>query len=318
MLSKKVVQRVQSLGVPAQVVNTLRVLKQLTQRSPLSNQGSLHIQPVLIIGSGRSGNTLLRAILVAQGQIAIPPESYVLGALIHEYQIYNFLPWSLLARLIISRFESHPQFIHWSIPLTPVYQQCLALEADHRTLADAIDVLYQSYATSKQVIATRWGDKTPLNTLHLDAIRLVFPNAQYIHMLRDGRDVVQSYIQSGIYQEADEAADRWLMSVDNAHRLQSNLPASQFLELRYEKLVLEPRHSLEEVCQFLGISYSQNMLEFWKSSENLGDTSLEHHANVRNPINRDSIGKWKTNLSEEIQARLSQRIGAKLRELEYL
>ena len=61
--------------------------------------------PFFIVGSGRSGNTLLRAVLTGHSKVAIPPESYVLAKTIRRFRSYSFLNWSLLVRMILSEFE---------------------------------------------------------------------------------------------------------------------------------------------------------------------------------------------------------------------
>jgi protein-tyrosine sulfotransferase len=301
-----------------QATETLLSLGNLFSRHALKPEHDERLRPVFIIGSGRSGNTLMRALLVAQGDIAIPPESYVLGSAMREFYRYSYLPWQLLARLGLSRFESHPQFHTWEMNMLPVYQKALHLERGQQNFACLIDVLYTSYAQQHQPQARRWGDKTPMNTLYLQEIRQVFPKAQFIHMLRDGRDVVTSYLQSGLYEDLPSAVRRWLQAVESASKLAKIVDKKAYLLVRYEDLVNEPVRVVQETCTFLDIPYRAEILDFWKQADQLGDTYQDHHQKVHSPIQPDSIGNWRRKLNAPQQEQVQRLLKAKLAELGYL
>jgi protein-tyrosine sulfotransferase len=314
---RDVLSRLGRLSKFYRALDLIRLAASLSKRYPLNNAGCTDCNPLFIIGSGRSGNTLLRAILVAHGEFAIPPESYVLGAVIREYYRFNFLPWPILARLIISRFESHSQFPTWELNVQPLYGRLAGLPEKERNLARALDLFYKYYAEKKLPRATRWGDKTPMNTLHLDEIDAVFPNAQYIHMIRDGRDVTASYVSSGLYEDLDAAIQRWLTSVNQAQRLGARVGAERYQEVRYEVLVSQPEETLRIVSRFLGTRYEPAMLNFPEIAGKLGDSDLPHHSSIWRSINPDSIGRWKRRLSRAQQQRVEEGLRDKLVELGY-
>ncbi len=298
--------------------NLALIGKGLLRRAPLRGRPeTLSCTPFFIIGSGRSGNTLLRAILTAHPMLAIPPESYVLGRAIRHYRFYSFLPWELLARLVITEFESFEQFPTWEIDIQPFYATALALPAEKRNLACLLDGLYGYYAQAKFSGATRWGDKTPANTFQVRLIDQVFPQAQYIHMLRDGRDAVSSYLAAGLYTDVEEACRRWLRSVETAQAFGARLGPTRYLEITYENLVRAPATTTQTVCHFLGVDFRPEMMDFWRTTEALGDTKLAHHSNLRNPINEKSIGKWQRDLDADTRRYVEDRLGDKLRALNY-
>jgi|GEM_PF-799703 len=301
-----------------QATETILSLSNLFSRHALKPVDDERLRPVFIIGSGRSGNTLMRALLVAQGEIAIPPESYVLGSAIREFYRYNYLPWQMLARLGLSRFESHPQFHTWEMDMLPVYHLALHFDREQQNFACLIDVLYSNYAKQHQPQARRWGDKTPMNTLYLDEIRQVFPHAQFVHMLRDGRDVVASYLQSGLYDDLPAAARRWLEAIEAASQLGEKQGKDGYLLVRYEDLVNEPLRIVQDTCSFLDIAYRKEMLEFWKRADELGDTYQNHHQKIHSPIKPDSIGSWQRQLSEQQQEQVQRLLDGKLAELGYI
>ena len=274
--------------------------------------------PFFIIGSGRSGNTLLRAILAKHPAVVIPPESYVLGQIVRTYRVLSFLPWPELSRIVISKFEDHPQFFTWEISLQEFYERIVKFDIRKQNLSTLLNAFYMYYAEKKKPSAIRWGDKTPLNTFHLQRIRKVFPEAKFVHIIRDGRDVVSSYLKAGIYQKAEDAAKRWLSSIRLAQRFARQVGEDRYLEIRYEQLVKDPETSVKKVCRFIDLEYRDEMLRFYENIEALGDTKLKHHENLHNPINQESVGKWRANLNESQKLVIERMLKKELVRLGYM
>lgn len=309
-------RRVPTFIYHAHTLSTLA--KGLLKRHPLrSKTEPLSCTPFFVIGSGRSGNTLLRAILTSHPDLYIPPESYVLGRVIRTYRFFSFLPWPLLSRLVISEFESFRHFYTWEINLVDFYQEALSLPKNQRNLAHLLDKFYQYYGKQKFPAGKRWGDKTPLNTYHTHLIDPLFPQAQYIHIIRDGRDVVASYLKAGLYQNEQEACHRWLNSIKLAQDFGHKVGPARYLEIRYEDLVRQPEPTIQQICTFLTLPYQPHMLTFWQQAHTLGDTQLAHHHNIRNPINEKSIGKWQQTLSPTSQEYIKNQLHPLLIQLKY-
>lgn len=278
---------------------------------------TLAVPPLFIIGSGRSGNTLLRAILYQHPAFCIPPESYVLGDVVRWFRMYSFLPWPTLSAAVLDIFETHPQFHTWEIDLRELRASVRTYAPPRQTLADLLDALYRYYHAIKKPEAVRWGDKTPLNTFYVDRIHSVFPGAQYIHILRDGRDVVASYLGSGHYDSLELACRRWQISIRRAQRFARSIGERQYMEIRYEDLVSTPEETIRGLADFLNVEFIDVMLRPQEIAGDLGDTHLPHHANVANPISTASIGRWKHELTDEQQAILMRELGSDLDSLRY-
>lgn len=291
----------------------------LYSKYPIGNKkNNISCAPFLIIGSGRSGNTLLRAILVSNPKIAIPPESFVLHRIVKKFQAYSFLPWRELVKLIVGEFESSSHFFTWEINMYGVYDRLFKLDKEKRTLANIIDEIFCYYSERKFPNFEIWGDKTPLNTLHLDLIDNLFDNAKYINLIRDGRDVVSSYLKMGRYASVEEAAYRWKRSIELARKFGKNKSKNEYIEIRYEKLVSNPSNEIKKICEFLNVGFHKDMIEHQKIANELSDVKqMPHYSNVKNPINTDSIGKWKRNLSDEQRIKVEELLNDKLKELNY-
>lgn len=268
-------------------------------RIPLRQDGEeLSCLPFFIIGSGRSGTTLLMAILTSHPDIFIPPESKVISRLVRRCQSLNFLPWRQLSRLIVSRFEAQRKFYLWEVNVAEFYDELLSLRKKERSLAKALDMFYCYCGRQKKEEFKIWGDKSPINTLNLGWIHRVFPQAKFIHIIRDGRDVVSSMLIKGdtpAGRNIELACRRWNRSIELAQRF-GQMKGKHYVELRYEELVSHPELTVRRICEFLSVDYQPTML-YHQGREKLPLTKLRHHQNVRKPINTDSIGKWKNNLN---------------------
>lgn len=277
----------------------------------------VNLNPFFIVGSGRSGNTLLRRILLSHSELYIPPETYVLGISIKTYRRYNHIFWYDLVHLIYSLFEFHPEFKTFESSLGPLANKIAYAPVSSRNLAYILDSFYRYQAETKGFSPSRWGDKTPLNVYDLGIIRDVFPAAQFIHIVRDGCDVVESYLRSGIYEDLASAGQRWSTSVTAYTDFSRKFPASCF-EVRYEDLVLKPEETVRGVCDFLKIEFEPSMLGSENLSSQMGDVSLhDHHQRVSGKITTSRIGTGRETLTMEQKRALGQIIDPQLVELGY-
>lgn len=279
--------------------------------------GPSRYRPLFIIGSGRSGNTLLRRIVQAHPDFHIPPETYVLGTVISSYRRNLLMSWNERVHLALGRFAQHPEFGTFDMSLHDLADRLCRLPEADRNLAAILDAFYREHAEQHGIQCLRWGDKTPLNTYQLDAIHAVFPDAQFIHMVRDGCDVVSSYVKAGIYDSVDKAAERWVSSIEMAEAFGAAHPAN-YAEVRYEDLVTDPEAEVTRLCAFLDIEFLPGMLASEQLAESMGDVAaLDHHEQVFSAITPSSVGKGRNSLNEAQMRELAPIMNASLRRLDY-
>lgn len=258
---------------------------------------------------------MLRKILFRHPAIVIPPEAYGLVNAIKKFVRYRGLDWKDMVNLIFGEFYSWKSFEYWETDIFEEMRNLYDCPKTERSLAFLIDQIYRTYLKQHKPEATIWGDKTPYNTLRLKWIDRVFPRAQYIHLLRDGRDVVASYMKSGLILNLDDACVRWLQSVAAARKLEKRVGMDRILTVKYEDLVQDAGNLVPIICQFLNIEFSPTMLE--NSKVHLGDDFLSHLQNVKHPMNTQSIGKWKKDLTAEQQIRMLKLIKRRLLQVGY-
>jgi len=288
------------------------------KRYPISKPYNF-TNPFFIIGSGRSGNTLLRSLLVSGNEVSIPPESYVLPRVYRRYKVLSFLKWDVLSSIVVSEFEAYKEYYTWEANLYKAHQKTRAFNKNEKSLAHILNAIYTSYSEPTGINIKRWGDKTPINTIFIDKIARIFPKAQYIHIIRDPRDVVCSYVKANLYDDYNSALAFWKQANIKAEALKEQLSVSQFIQLRYEDLVTNPEQELKRVCVFLNLEYKPEMLLFWQNKDSLGDVKYnEHHKNIGNPISTSSIGKWRQILTSEESAAIEKSVSDLMFRYQYL
>jgi len=206
---------------------------------PVSNADSGWDRPIFIVGSPRSGTTLMCNMIDAHPHIFAP--YWETGLFIRfEELLTNHLPWVL---------KEHPA----SFPLK------------RKDLIDWIRESVQALFGRFAAVCgkRRWAEKTPGHVFQIKLIHEVFPQAQFIHMIRNGRDVVRS-LQNMPWapRRLRWSIQRWMMSVRAGREQGAQLPPGLYTEVRYEDLVAQPAETLRRVCQFLGEPFSEQMLAF--------------------------------------------------------
>ena len=99
--------------------------------------------------------------------------------------------------------------------------------------------------------------------------------------MRDGRDVIASMIERGLTLE--EATKRWILSIKRVQDLEKKSGVN-LLEIRYENLVYWPVETLKLICAFIGISFNESMLYYWKSPTTIEYKHFDYHRNLEKPV----------------------------------
>jgi hypothetical protein len=251
-------------------------------------------QPFFVVGAHRSGTTLLRFMLTGHPRLYVPPESEFIPAFFGGSPARRLS--SARCRRILDKVFRLRFVGEWSGP--PPDIDDLVPDGQPVTPARLVDGLYTAYA--RQHGAARWGDKTPTYTGHIDLLHRLFPDAQFIHLIRDGRDVALSVLDTWGHRAHVDlvfAARTWRRRVTQARRSTAGLDPAHALELRYEDLVVEPEQRLRRVCQFLGEEFDPRMLDFHlDAARSLPEGGF--HEPVRRPLTSRRVERWRHEMSE--------------------
>jgi hypothetical protein len=159
----------------------------------------------------------------------------------------------------------------------------------------------------------RWqGNKTPQNTEHIDALRVLFPKAKFIVIIRDVRDVALSWSNKwGKHKVL--CAHKWNARMLRGAHLLKQLDRYDFLLIKYEALLSDFENTATEICDFLRIEFSESMNEFHKSVHHV----LDGKVNYGRPLIKDNSNKWVAELSSKQIWRIEEVAFQALRLFDY-
>jgi hypothetical protein len=219
---------------------------------------TLHPMPI-IVGSPRSGTTLLRFMLDAHSELAIPPETGFLtlsetltakGDKLREKFFHNVVNYS----------EPSLSWPDFEIPNEPFWTALTKITPFN--ISEGYRTFYRLYAD--RCGKPRWGDKTPIYCRYIESIRRVLPEARFIHIIRDGRDAALSLRRMWFSPgwEIETQASYWRDCILAARR--AGVGRDDYLEIRFEELILNTRETLERVCTHLALTFEDTMLSYYK------------------------------------------------------
>lgn len=217
---------------------------------------SARVHPLpMIVGVPRSGTTLLRLMLDAHPQLAIPPET---GFLLEAPQRDQQNTPRELASQLLKLPSAAPAWADFGLDAEHFLEAASCLP-ENAGLTEVLRLFYRLYASRQG--KPYFGDKTPLYLEHLAQIAQHLPEARFIHILRDGRDVALSWQQTWFApsRELPELVQHWARMIRTAR---SQTHGLHYLELRYDQLLLEPEQQLRRICNFIELDFHPHMLDY--------------------------------------------------------
>ncbi len=276
-------------------------------------------RPVFVIGSERSGTTLVMAILGCHPRLAVPEVAWYYPRFRPYLFTYGPLGEAANFRTLCHEMAYGLRTPFWGMAVDPdrfgdeITARAGALE---QSFAGAYAAMFERYAEHEG--KPRWGEKTPYNLFYVGEILQDFPNAQFVFIYRDGRDVSAEFLDASfgptnIYA----AAELWRMGQDAVAPWRAKLSDDQWFDIRYEDFVRDPVAGIKSLCGFLGEDYSDDMLAFHTTPTAQRRGRTKDNWAVGEPISEKHVGIHKQLLSPRDQRILSSVAGAALAEYGY-
>ena len=240
-----------------------------------------------VVGCGRSGSTLLRAMLGSHPDLVVPPEAPFVVELAQRLG-----PGAPDVDELVAFLSGHERFALWGLDPGELRRH-LGTPA---TLADAVRSTYRCAADAAG--AGRYADKTPGNVLHLPLLADLFPEAVFVHLVRDGRDVAPSFVELGWSRSIGEAALHWRLRVLRGRRTGARLGPDRYLEVRYEDLVEDPEAVLRGIAAAIGLDFHPAMLDHRAAAGAVvaGTTHPGYHRRLQEPLT-PGLRSWRRDLA---------------------
>jgi hypothetical protein len=262
-----------------------------------------------VVGCGRSGTTLVRALVDAHPAIAVPPESHFVPVLAPR----RGAPFDRDA--FAAGLAASDRFALWGMDRAAV-AAALAPLPPEAGYADGVRAVFAAWAAGRG--KDRYGDKTPGYVVHLPLIAGLFPEAVVVHVVRDARDVAASFVSLGWAATVEDAALHWALRVGRGRRAGRALGPGRYHELRYEDLVADPEAVLRALCLAIDLPFAPAMVDHRAGAAEIARTTShpDYHRHLAEPVRAD-IRDWRRDLAPAQVARVELVAGRLLDDLGY-
>jgi len=281
---------------------------------------SLDERPIFIIGSERSGTTLVLAVLACHPRIAVPEVTWYYPRFRPYLHTYGDLGIDGNFKTLAHEMAYGLRVPFWRMPdANPATfgDEIAARAAEiEQSFAGVFAAMFECYA--RHVNKPRWGEKTPGNVFYIDRILEDFPNAQFVYIYRDCRDASAEFIDSQFGPtNAYTAAEMWRDGQQAVKPFRESLGTDQWFNLKYEDFVRAPVDHLKRLCGFLGEDYDDALMEFHTTPMAQRRGKTRDNWALAHPITDRHVGLYKNQLSIEQQRIMAWVAGDLMRDLGY-
>ena len=276
---------------------------------------------VFIVGCPRSGTTLLRHIVSAHPKITITPEAHWIPMWFEEKK--GLTPEGMITSDFVGQLVEHPKFALFQIPKEEVL--ALAGNGHSQSYASFVTRIFDLYGQKRGKALV--GNKTPDSARRVHTLHALWPEARFIHLIRDGRNVALSLMSwSRVAQKrpgtfstwkddpVSTAAMWWELNVRRGREAGRTLDPKMYYEIRYESLIANPEQECRALCAFLGLPFDDAMLRH--QDERPGAGPKVSAKRDWQPITT-GMRDWRSEMSPEQIERFEAAVGELLDELGY-
>ncbi|AOX00155.1 sulfotransferase [Moorena producens PAL-8-15-08-1] len=254
---------------------------------------------IFMIGTQRSGSNLLRLMLNQIGDLAAPHSPHILQRMMPLLPTYGDLSqtdsFTLLVNDVCRLVELNP------VPWEGVHldtKEVISLCRERSLVAifaSVYDIMAQTWG------AQQWCCKSLANVYYLPEITAYLENPKFIYLYRDGRDVAVSFKKAVVGEKHFyHIAQEWAKAQRLALQMRSRLSPQRFFSISYETLISSPETTLQDLCNFLGVQYTPEMLDFHQSQEaSNAATSSSLWSNVTQPVIKQNTKKFLQEATDE-------------------
>jgi len=267
------------------------------------------MQRVFILGNPRSGTSLLRLMLNSHPFMTAPPESGFLHWWYSKYGAWNLHDAKAVARIqeFVNDLLTSRKIETWKIDKEELIK--FIMQHQPATYGELGSLVYEYWSTLDHKVPQVILDKNNYYIHYLNDLLSIWPEAKFIFLIRDGRDVACSYLdlqkldsqspyKPKLPVTIEAIATDWLKNNQEIYEFLSTLPKERWLMLKYEDLVTRTREELTAVTSFLNIEFSDQMLSYYTMPAEPASTLDWKRKTLEKP-DASNIGRYATNLKPE-------------------
>ncbi len=280
----------------------------------VSNTKHQLAHPIFIVGAPRSGTTLMAVLLDRHSNIAIGPETQFFTEFIpqnwaqkipetHEQLVDSALAFKRIADFHFDRDQLLHHFKKYEL-----------------TLPNLLRAMIEVHAIRSSKL--RPGEKSPHHLQHIPTILHHFPDAKIICVLRDGRDVVRSLLETpwAIPKNPRRLrlfCIRWNDAAEQAIDYRRTLPPDQFMMVKFEDILRQPKSELKKICGFIGDEFEATQLEPAQPSTVIPGWEKQWKSKASEMLDPGRIEAWRKSADQKQIWVMNSMMGSMLEQMGY-
>ncbi len=270
---------------------------------------------VFLVAKDRSGTTLLQTMLDSHPNISAPLESRFVLHFKNKYGKVTKWTQKIKVGFIKDLLKEQKMELFWELNLEMLKQRIAALP-EETTYGEICKQVYVSTASfHEKGTAALIVDKNPIYAIMIPLLKEVYPDARFIHLVRDFRGNVNSIFSLYKKISIKNLGLSWVMNNQEIEKAKVFQP-ERFITVRYEDLLDQPQSELERLVHFFGLEFHPAMLTYHeriadaieayvnrspnekiRKTRQIGIATV--HKNLSKPLKNSFKDKWKETFSEE-------------------
>lgn len=242
-----------------------------------------------LVGCPRSGTTLLQQMLDAHPAIAVAPETHFIRRFWLRRSRYPMDTTQQVTQLV-DDIIAQPEFLEMG--LDPHHYRSYAIRLrDH---SDLLRLLLSQFAArqGKQIV----GEKTPNHLLYMNVLNELFPDARFVHLVRDPRAVVNSWRTVPWSRGSPRRDAEVWRRYESTARKQNRQLGDAIMTVYYEDLLTSPGAVLSEVCRHLGVAFTPSMLDYHIQTSTINVVREPWKERATEPLDVSSHSRWRMDM----------------------
>lgn len=282
-------------------------------------------KPLIILGNPRSGTSLLRLMLTSHSKIVVPPECGFIHWWHNKYKDWNYLNSSdgKIINQFLKDLMTSKKIETWGLNVDLVKKMIMTILPN--SYSDLCLCVLKAYSLKNSNSCIYLGDKNNYYIYHIEFLKSLYPNAKFLCIVRDVRDVVCSYdevnklnndleYKPNLKNNEIDITNSWYKV--NKEMLANTKKLPNWYLVKYEDILTNTKYTLQNICDFLDLEYDKSMLSYYKLSRE-PEKMMAWKMKTKEKPDKTRIGRYKEELSKEVQEKIIRVSGDLMKELKY-